>query len=144
VASTSARLTAEIFAVLADRDRGVRPAELGERVPGLRAEAEHHRPAQKDAERDGGEHRGEHRLARHAPHERAVDEQPRGEREHGGHRDRHERLTGEKRRRRVQAVGREHHQLAVSQRQHPAHPVDQHVAAADQRIDRGEDEDVDR
>ena len=73
----------------------------------------------------------------------AVDQHADHQREHGGGRDRDQRMPGEQRRRGRQAVGAEHHQLAVRERQHPADAVDQDIAAADQRIDRRQYRDVD-
>ena len=45
-------------------------------------------------------------------------------------------MTAELRRRHQQQIGAEHHQLAVSQVQHPAHAIHEHIPARDQRIDR--------
>ena len=47
------------------------------------------------------------------------------------------------RRRRQHQIGAEHHQFAMGEIEHPADPVDQHVAAGDQGVDRGKDDDVD-
>ena len=52
-------------------------------------------------------------------------------------------MTAEQRRGHQQQVGAEHHQLAVRQVEHPAHAIDEHVAARDQRIDRRQHDDVD-
>ena len=60
-----------------------------------------------------------------------------------GRRDRGGRMAGKQRGRGQQQVGRQHHQLAVRQVEHPAHAIDQHVAAGDQRVDRGQHDDVD-
>ena len=126
------------------RQRGVAPAQVAQRILRLRAEGEDHRAAQQDAERDGGEHRRQHRLSGHAPHQRHVHRDADHEGEDCGGGDRDQRMAAEQRCGGVQPVGAEHHQLAVRERQHPAHAVDQDIAAADERIDRGEDRDVDR
>ncbi len=54
------------------------------------------------------------------------------------------RMPGEERGSGEKPVRPEHHELAVRQAQHAARAVDQHVAAADQRVDRRQDGDVDR
>ena len=61
-----------------------------------------------------------------------------------GRDDGDQRLAGEERRGGIETVRAEHHQLAVREREHPAHTVDQDVAAADQCVERRENGDVDR
>ena len=109
----------------------------------LRRPDQHDEPAQQDAERDGGEHRREHHLAGHLAHEEQIDENADREAQPQRGRKRADGAVGEQRRGGEQQIGAEHHQLAMRQVEHAADPIDQHVAARDQRVDRGEDDDVD-
>ena len=45
--------------------------------------------------------------------------------------------------RREQQIGAEHGDLAMRHVQHPAHAIDQHIAAGEQRIDRRQHDDID-
>ena len=105
---------------------------------------QHDQAAQQDAERDRGEHRGQHHLAGHLAHQQRR--RP-GRRRRGSARPptaiatsgwpaNSEAVANRQ-------IGAEHHQLAVREVQHAAHAIDQHVAAADQRIDRRQHDDVD-
>jgi hypothetical protein len=109
----------------------------------LRRPEERHEAAHQDAERDRGQHRGEHHLAGHPAHQEHVDENSDREAQHQRGRDRRCRAVREQRRGREQQIGTEHHQLTMREVEHAADPVDQHVAARDQRVDRGQDDDVD-
>ena len=100
-------------------------------------------PRNRYAEGNRGEHRGQRHLARHLAHEEQID--------HGADENAQAhaaamavgRMAGKQRRRGQQQVGRQHHEFAVSQVENPAHAIDQHIAAGDQRVDRGKYDDID-
>ena len=52
-------------------------------------------------------------------------------------------MTGKQRRGRQQQIRAQHHQLAMGEIEHAAHPVDHHIAARDQCVDRCEHDNVD-
>src|SRR5215471_18483226 len=52
-------------------------------------------------------------------------------------------MIDEQRGRCEQEIGAEHAQLAVRHVHHPAHPIDEDIAAGEQRIDRRKHDDVD-
>ena len=122
---------------------GLSSAERLRRILLLRRPDQHHQAAQQDAERDGGEHGGEHHLAGHLAHQEDIDQQPTARLSTSAAASAATGVLGEQRRDGQQQIGAEHHQLAMRQVEHAADPIDQHVAAGDQRVDRGQDDDVD-
>ena len=80
---------------VADVDRGVGEAEHRQRMARLRAEGEDHPAAQQNPQRDRRQHRGEHRFAGHAPHQRQVNQHAHGDSQRAGRGDRDERMARE-------------------------------------------------
>ena len=64
------------------RQRGIAEAERLRRILLLRRPDQNHQPAQENAERDRGEHGGEHHLAGHLAHQEDIDQHADGETEH--------------------------------------------------------------
>src|SRR6516225_8721926 len=96
-----------------------------------------------DAYRDGGEDGRQYHLPGHFAHQHDVDENADGEAEHNRRSDRADGMISKQRGSRVEEIGAEHRQFAVRHVHHAAYAIDEYVAAGEQRIDRGENSDVD-